>query len=69
MWSMSLTVVVSERWKFSITRPDMSSGGRPVYPQITAMMGMRISGKMSTGVRRIANGPTIRIMMARTTNV
>ena len=67
--SMLLTVVVSERWKFSITRPDIWSGGRPVYCQTTAMTGMRISGKMSTGMRRAANGPTMRINNAITTNV
>ena len=66
---MSLTVVVSERWKFSITRPDIWSGGRPVYCQTTAMTGILISGKMSTGVRRAASGPTIRINNAITTNV
>ena len=69
MCSMSLTVVVSERWKPSITRPDISSGGRPVYCQTTAMTGMRISGKISTGVRSAASQPTIMISSARTTNV
>ena len=48
---MSLTVVVRTRWKGDMTRPAMSSAGRPVYCQTTAMTGMRISGKMSTGVR------------------
>ena len=66
---MSLTVVVSERWNCSMTRPDIWSGGRPVYCQTTAITGMRISGKMSVGVRRAASGPTIRISSASTTNV
>ena len=69
MCSMSLTVVVSDRSKFSMMRPDISSGDRPVYCQTTAITGMRMSGKMSTGVRSAASGPKIRISNARTTNV
>ena len=69
MCSMSLTVVVSARWKCSMTRPAIWSGGRPVYCQTTAITGMRISGKMSVGVRIAESGPTIRISRARTTNV
>src|SRR5689334_9377494 len=34
-----------------------------------AMTGMRMSGKMSTGVRSAASGPTIRIVSASTINV
>src|SRR3954464_6066551 len=34
-----------------------------------AITGMRMSGKMSTGVRRAASGPMIRIVRASTTNV
>ena len=50
-------------------RPDIWSGGRPVYCQTTAITGMRMSGKMSIGVRSAASGPTIRISSASTTNV
>ena len=52
-----------------MTRPDIWSGGRPVYCQTTAITGMRMSGKMSIGVRSAASGPTIRISSASTTNV
>ena len=45
MCSMSLTVVVSARWNGVVMRPAISSGGRPVYCQIAAMTGMRMSGK------------------------
>ena len=62
MCSMSLTVVVSARWNWVSMRPAIWSGGRPVYCQITAMTGMRMSGKMSTGVRNAASGPTIRMV-------
>ena len=41
----------------------------PVSGQITAITGMRISGKMSIGVRRAASGPMIKSRSARTTNV
>jgi hypothetical protein len=34
-----------------------------------AMIGMRISGKMSTGVRSAASGPTSMMVSASTTNV
>ena len=69
MCSMSLTVVVSARWNCVVMRPAISSGGRPVYCQTTAMTGMRMSGKMSAGVRSAASGPTIRMSRASTTNV
>ncbi len=69
MCSMSLTVVVSERWNGVVMRPDIWSGGRPVYCQTTPITGMRISGKMSVGVRSAASGPMIRSRSASTTNV
>src|SRR6266853_1088242 len=50
-------------------RPAIWSGGRPVYCQTTPITGMRISGKMSVGVRSAASGPMIRSSSARTTNV
>ncbi len=69
MCSMSLTVVVNVRWNWVSMRPAIWSGGRPVYCQIAAITGMRMSGKMSTGVRNAASGPTIRMVSASTTNV
>ena len=47
---MSLTVVVNARSNCVTMRPAISAGGRPVYRQMAAMTGMRISGKISTGV-------------------
>src|ERR1700709_819629 len=66
---MSLTVVVSARSNGVVMRPDIWSGGRPVYCQTTPITGMRISGKMSVGVRIAARGPMIRMSNASTTNV
>src|SRR5579871_787280 len=50
-------------------RPAIWSGGRPVYCQITPITGIRISGKISTGVRSADSGPMIRRSSASTTNV
>src|ERR1700753_925981 len=50
-------------------RPAICSGGRPVYDQTTPITGIRISGKMSVGVRSAASGPMIRINSASTTKV
>src|ERR1700688_4430326 len=50
-------------------RPAIWSGGRPVYCQTTPMTGMRISGKMSVGVRSAASGPIISRSSASTTKV
>src|SRR5229473_1375556 len=50
-------------------RPAIWSGGRPVYCQTTPITGMRISGKMSVGVRSAASGPIIRRSSASTTKV
>ena len=69
MCSISLTVVVSERSNGVVMRPDIWSGGRPVYCQTTPITGIRISGKMSAGVRRAASGPTINRSSASTTKV
>ena len=69
MCSMSLTVVVSARCDWEVMRPAISSGARPVYCHTIATTGMRMSGKMSTGVRSAASGPMIRMARARTTNV
>ena len=69
MCSMSLTVVVSARWNCVEMRPAISSGCSPVYCHATAITGMRISGKMSVGIRRAANGPMISNSRASTTKV
>src|SRR5471032_389680 len=69
MCRMSLTVVVSTRWNGEVIRPAIWSGDKPVNCQMTAITGMRISGKMSVGVRNAANGPAIRIRIASTTKV
>ncbi|MGY4569002.1 hypothetical protein ACVWY5_002072 [Bradyrhizobium sp. USDA 3256] len=66
---MSLTVVVSARWNGVVMRPDIWSGGRPVYCQTTPITGMRMSGKMSVGVRNAASGPIINSRIASTTKV
>ena len=69
MCSMSLTVVVSERWNSVEMRPAIWSGGSPVYCQATAITGTRISGKMSVGVRIAASGPMISSSSASTKKV
>ena len=56
-------------------RPDISSGGIPLYVNVTAMMGMRISGKISvgmpglSGVPRITSAPRIGSSSASTMKV
>src|ERR1700676_2832698 len=69
MCSISSAVVVSARWNGVVMRPAIWSGGRPVYCQTTPMTGIRMSGKMSVGVRSAANGPIIRRSSASTTKV
>jgi hypothetical protein len=69
MCSMSLTVVVRPRWNKVEMRADIWSGGSPVYCQATAITGMRISGKMSVGVRNAASGPISISSSAITMNV
>src|SRR5579863_257623 len=69
MCSMSLTVVVSERSNCVVMRPAIWSGGRPVYCQATAMIGILMFGKMSVGVRIAASGPMMRMSRASTMNV
>src|SRR5258708_38278109 len=50
-------------------RFSISSGGRPLYDQITDSTGISMFGKISVGVRMIVSGPTIRSSKASTTNV
>ena len=50
-------------------RPAICSGGNPVYCQIAAMIGILISGKISTGVRDAARGPTMSRRSANTTKL
>src|SRR5580704_8777671 len=69
MCSMSLTVVVSDRSNGVVIRPDIWSGGKPVYCQTTPITGIRISGRMSVGVRSVASGPIINSSSASTTKV
>src|SRR5690606_21451564 len=52
-----------------LMRPDIWSGGMPVYCHAMAITGIRISGKMSVGVRSAANGPKISSSNAITTKV
>ncbi len=69
MCSTPLTVVVNTRWNGAMMRPSIWSGESPVYCHTTLTTGISIAGKISVGVRSADNGPTIRIKMARTTNV
>ena len=69
MCSMSLTVVVSERWYIVAIRPAICSGGMPVYCQATAITGILISGKISVGVLSAASGPRMSSSSASTTKV
>src|SRR5712664_4323187 len=66
---MSLTVVVNARSKGAVIRPDIWSGGKPVYCQTTPITGIRMSGKISVGVRSAASGPIISRSSASTTKV
>ena len=50
-------------------RPFIWSGERPEYCQITAITGMRISGKISTGVRNAASVPAMAMKIAITMKV
>ena len=47
----------------------MSGAGSPVYCHTTAITGMLMSGRMSTGVRIAAKGPISTIRMAMTMKV
>src|SRR5580658_9253643 len=69
MCSTSLTVVVRLRSKVVVMREESSSGESPLYVQTTAMTGMSIFGKMSTGVRNITTGPRMNSKSDKTTNV
>jgi hypothetical protein len=50
-------------------RDDMSAGERPEYCHATAITGMRMSGKISTGVRNAAIVPAIAITIDMTMKV
>ncbi len=67
--STSLTVVCAVRSLASTSRVAISSGDSPVYLQIAATTGMRMSGKMSVGVRVMENTPRSVIRMASTMKV
>src|SRR5882762_4537424 len=67
--SSSLTVVCALRSVPRIMRVAISSGDRPVYFHTVATTGILMLGKMSVGVRQIANVPSSMITMARTTKV
>jgi len=69
MCSMSFTVVVSARSNGVTMRPVISSVGSPAYCHTTLITGMRISGKMSVGVRSADSAPAMRISSASTTKV
>src|ERR1700761_1426449 len=55
--STSLTVVCAVRSEKSTMRSAISSGKRPVYRQMTATIGILMSGKMSVDVLRIEKTP------------
>ena len=67
--STSLTVVCAVRSPLRMRRVAISSGDSPVYFHTVATTGMRILGKMSVGVRQIANTPKSVITMASTMKV
>ena len=67
--STSLTMVCAVRSLCSTRRVAISSGERPVYRQMVATTGILMFGKMSVGVREIANPPSSVIRMARTRKV
>jgi len=52
-----------------MTRPDIWSGGRPLYVHTTLITGMPMFGKMSVGVLTAASGPAMRMSRARTMKV
>src|SRR5260370_2558632 len=67
--SMSLTVTVNPRSELLTIRSAISLGDKPVKLHTTLTTGMLISGKMSTGVRRIVLGGRMMTTSAITTNV
>src|SRR6266404_1082389 len=67
--STSLTVVCALRSVPRIMRVAISSGDRPVYFHTVATTGILMLGKMSVGVRQIANMPSSVIAMASTMKV
>jgi hypothetical protein len=68
MCSMSLTVVVSALERRGDAAGHLVRRQAGVLPD-HADHGMRMSGKMSVGVRSAASGPMIRISSASTTKV
>src|ERR1700743_1601784 len=52
-----------------MTRPDISSGDRPLYVHTAAMTGILMSGNMSVGVSTAARPPNRTMRIARTMNV
>src|SRR5215469_11632739 len=69
MCSMSLTSVVSPRSVLLTMRSAISCAESPLNCQIMLMTGILMSGKISTGVRRITNGVRIRTSSDATINV
>src|SRR5215468_3051490 len=67
--SMSLTVVVRPRSVLLTIRSAISWAEKPENCQIMLMTGILMSGKISTGVRRITNGVRIRTSSDATINV
>ncbi len=66
---MSLTVTVNPRSELLTMRSAISLGDMPSKLHTTLTTGILMSGKMSTGVRRIVMGVRITISNAITTNV
>ena len=69
MCSMSLTVVVNTRSNGPVMRSPNCDAGIPVYWNTMETTGMSMFGKISLGVRTIANAPAISSSSAATTNV
>jgi len=57
MCSMPVRVVVSDRSNWVANRRSISSGGRPLYDQITETTGTSSSGRMSVGMRSAESTP------------
>ena len=66
---MSLTVIVVMRSELLTMRSAISLGAKPAKFHTTLMTGMLMSGKMSTGVRRMTMGVRMMSTSAITTKV
>ncbi len=66
---MSLTVTVNPRSELLTIRSAISLGDMPSKFHTTLTTGMLMSGKMSTGVRRMVRGVRMMMSSAITTNV